>query len=381
MSLLSESFIAVLRRWNRNLLTLIALALGTATVVTLLALSSSSAAHLASGVIDADDTALSATMTGPEAWLNDDADLARGLEADPAIRGIGTMNLPDSSQRLALTQSRDGSSVQAPWSVATSEGLSARDVRWVAGGMPKRSCASCIVLGRRVAERLSVTTAPGGNTVQTQTGPLTVVGILTDSPRSSALTTAAILPPDTARTLELLPAKRTLAVRVMPGAAEQAKNSLTRVLAPDSIDPIAYAVPPSPQALRARLSEQAHRTALNVTVVTAVSTVFSIVTTMLMAVGERRREIGIDRAMGRTRLRVSTGFLLETIVVGGLGATAGYIAGIGIGAVGAALNAWPFVLPAPALGLPIMGAAVGAAAGMVPAYLASRVRPAELLRG
>ena len=387
MNLLRESFTAVTRRWTRNLLTILALALGTATVVAMLGISASSAAHLASSVIDADDTSMTASFSGPEAWSTDDAALARSVAADPSIQAVGTLNLPDNSQQLKMTHPRDHRTYSAPWGIATAQGLAAREVRWRAGAMPElpaeqaEACRGCVVLGRSVAESLGVSTEPGNNMLSTARGELTVVGILTDNQRSTALSTAVILTPQTAHQLGLRNDRRGLAVKLSPGGAEAARQSLDIALGPDSLDPVTYAVPPSARDLRQRLSAESQRTATTITAVMVISTVFSTVTTMLMAVAERRREIGIDRAMGRTRWGVSVGFLLESMLVGGIGTVLGYAAGVLTAGAVSALNEWPFLLPAQVLLLPMLGAAVGALAGMLPAYLASRVRPAELLRG
>ncbi len=71
-------------------------------------------------------------------------------------------------------------------------------------------------------------------------------------------------------------------------------------------------------------------------VVVSVVLVFLIFNTVHMGVVERTREIGTLRAMGLTRTGVVRGFLQEGIVLGLVGAGAGILLGL---AVGASINA------------------------------------------
>lgn len=105
---------------------------------------------------------------------------------------------------------------------------------------------------------------------------------------------------------------------------------------------------------------------------------------MLVAVNERRREIGVRLAVGASRRQVVGQFLLETLAI----TLAGGLAGLALGLLGClALGLLPReVVPVPAI-LPGVAAAallvttaVGVAAGVIPAWQASRVDPAESLR-
>jgi putative ABC transport system permease protein len=106
---------------------------------------------------------------------------------------------------------------------------------------------------------------------------------------------------------------------------------------------------------------------------------------MLDSVHERRSEIGVRLAVGARRRDVVAQFLLETAVICGVGGLAGAALGVAACLALGALEV-PDLIPVPVLDARIVGLAlgvlggVGVAAGVVPAWRASRVDPAVTLR-
>jgi putative ABC transport system permease protein len=106
-----------------------------------------------------------------------------------------------------------------------------------------------------------------------------------------------------------------------------------------------------------------------------------IMNIMLANVSERRREIGIRRAVGASRRHILYQFLGEAVLLTGLGGVFGVIMGMLV-AFGIDLFVeWPTSVSIwavlAALG---MSAAVGIASGLFPAWTASNVDPVEALR-
>jgi len=110
---------------------------------------------------------------------------------------------------------------------------------------------------------------------------------------------------------------------------------------------------------------------------------------MLVSVTERTREIGIRKAIGATRRAILQQFLIESIVLAGLGGLIGVGVGVGLSVLGAAIapsfgaTVGTF---APAVSIPSVvlsfgiSLAIGLVAGGYPANRAARLRPVEALR-
>ena len=111
----------------------------------------------------------------------------------------------------------------------------------------------------------------------------------------------------------------------------------------------------------------------------------AVINTMIMAVSERVREIGIKKAIGATTRRVLREFLLESAVIGLAGGLIGFALGF---AVTALLNAsvppsqGALFLVTPGLAVLCIGFALflGTAAGIIPALRAARLDPVTALR-
>jgi len=102
---------------------------------------------------------------------------------------------------------------------------------------------------------------------------------------------------------------------------------------------------------------------------------------MLVSVIERRREIGIRRAIGARQRDIQMMFLIESVILALLGGTIGVVVGIGISFIIAEYAHWHFVffiLP-PVIGFSV-SVLVGVFFGFYPAVQASRLDPIETLR-
>ena len=111
----------------------------------------------------------------------------------------------------------------------------------------------------------------------------------------------------------------------------------------------------------------------------------AVINTMIMAVSERVREIGLKKAVGATTGAVIREFLLESTFIGLAGGVIGFATGFG---VTAAINATmpasqgAIFLVTPGLAALCVGFAValGAVAGILPALRAARLDPVLALR-
>jgi putative ABC transport system permease protein len=105
-----------------------------------------------------------------------------------------------------------------------------------------------------------------------------------------------------------------------------------------------------------------------------------VANTMVISVLERRKEIGLRRALGANRGQIRGQFLTESVALSCLGGLAGTVLGI-LATVGyAAYQGRPPVIPLPAVAGGFAGAVlIGMAAGVHPSVRASRLTPTEAL--
>jgi putative ABC transport system permease protein len=111
----------------------------------------------------------------------------------------------------------------------------------------------------------------------------------------------------------------------------------------------------------------------------------SVINTMLMAVTERVREIGLKKAVGAHTRHIIREYVLEATLIGAIGGTIGLLLGWGItslvNAATAASNlslflvSWRLVIIAI-----VFSVGLGAIAGIIPALRASRMDPVRALR-
>ena len=111
-----------------------------------------------------------------------------------------------------------------------------------------------------------------------------------------------------------------------------------------------------------------------------------IMNSMLIAVSQRVREIGLRKAVGARPKHIITQFLIESSFLTLLGGTLGIIAGVLLSLVAATIipklgYEWEFLIP---LSSVILGFGVsliiGLVFGLYPAWKAARVSPMEALR-
>jgi putative ABC transport system permease protein len=101
---------------------------------------------------------------------------------------------------------------------------------------------------------------------------------------------------------------------------------------------------------------------------------------MVIAVLERRSEIGLRRALGATRGHIRTQFLTEAILLALIGGVVGVLAGAAATAIYARHKGWATVIPPEAWAGGLAAALViGALAGLLPAIRASHLSPTEAL--
>ena len=103
---------------------------------------------------------------------------------------------------------------------------------------------------------------------------------------------------------------------------------------------------------------------------------------MLISVAERRREIGVRRALGANRGDIGRQFLLESVILALVGGVAGLALGTGVTWGICRYTGWEFFVSALSVGVGLgVSTAVGVFFGLQPAHRAARLDPIVALQG
>ena len=136
------------------------------------------------------------------------------------------------------------------------------------------------------------------------------------------------------------------------------------------------------------ISQPATKVFASITATTSVVAIVSLIiggigimNIMLVNVAERRREVGIRRAVGATGQHIINQFVIESAIVGLLGGIIGYILGLcGAYIVGAYLSFTPYIYWQTIVITIFLSLLIGIIAGLYPAFRATKRDPIESLR-
>ncbi len=367
----------------RAILSAAGIALGVATMVGVLGISSSSQAQLVAEIDALGTNMLTATpntLLGSQAAALPATAPAMVARVGPVISdaAIGTMSA--SIYKNDRIPAADNQSITvdaaAPSLLATVEGHLARG-RFLNAATTRYPA---VVLGASAATALGIDSTSG---VQLWLGSqwLTVVGILRPLPLAPELDRAALIGFTEARLLtgKSIPPTE-LYVRTDPASTSAVQAVLPATIDPAAPQDVAIANPAAALTARADTTAAFSSLLLALGAVALVVGGVGIANVMVIAVLERRGEIGLRRALGARRCHIAAQFIAESALLALAGATAGAILGAFATTTYAALRHWDAVVPLPALLLAITSAlAAGVLAGIYPALKAARLSPAEAL--
>ncbi|MCI0581350.1 MAG: ABC transporter permease [Chloroflexi bacterium] len=239
-----------------------------------------------------------------------------------------------------------------------------------------------VVLGASASARLGIGELDGNQLVYVGDTRFVVVGILEPAPLTPEVDRAAFIGRATAAELfEASGTSSTIYVRARPESIDDVRSVLGATANPGNPEEVEVSRPS--EALEAQAAAAIAFTGLFLGLGSVALLVggLGIANVMLMAVLERRAEIGLRRALGATRGHIAGQFLTEAALLAGLGGLLGVSIGVAIAAAYAGSQGWSLVVPLVALiGGPAGALAIGAVAGLYPALRASATPPTEALR-
>ncbi len=238
------------------------------------------------------------------------------------------------------------------------------------------------VLGSVSAERLGITSVDDGAQVLLGGEWFTIVGIVAEFPLSPDLDRAIFVGKEAAATVydtELNPSA--IYLRTAPDQIDAVRAVLPSTADPQSPDEVSVSRPTD--VLEAQQAADSAFTSLflGLGAVALLVGGIGIANVMVIAVIERRNEIGLRRALGATRAHIRRQFLAESLLLSALGGAAGVGLGVAVTYLYATYEGWAVVVPQIAMvGGFLAAVAIGAIAGLYPAMRAARLAPTEALR-
>jgi putative ABC transport system permease protein len=267
--------------------------------------------------------------------------------------------------------------------IALGAGISAEDVA---------SLARVVVIGQDVRQSLFPDEDPIGKTLRIADVPFQVKGILAPrgvGPGGASMDNTMIIPVTTA-------SRRLFNRDYLTSAIAQLHDPMQSVTAIRDISALLrerHGIAPgaeddftvtSPEAQVAMVTDVGSTLGKVLTGVAIIATLIGgtvIMSLMLIAVSERRKEIGVRRAVGASRRDILVQFLVEAAVVSLLGGLLGVALGLGGTLLATTLANLPPAIQWPAVaGAVVLSVGVGLVFGLQPAWRAANVDPIQALR-
>ena len=364
----------------RVVLSAAGIAIGIAAMVAVLGISASSRAELDAQLARLGTNLLTVTagktLSGGDAELPQEAvDMVRRIGPVTAVSATGTVDTGVYRSDRVPETSTGGLGVRAARTdLLSTVGGRVASGRWLddaTSGYPT------VVLGSVAAQRLGVRV---GDQVWLGERWFTVVGVLAPVELAPELDRSALIGWSAARGLGFDGHPTTIYERSRDEAVEAVRSVLAATVNPGDPQEVEVSRPSDALAAKAATDNAFSGLLLGLGAVALLVGGVGVANTMVIAVLERRGEIGLRRALGATRRQVRAQFLAESLLLSALGGVVGIALGAGVTASYALLRDWPPVVPA--LGLAGALAAtlvVGAVAGLYPAVRAARLAPTEAL--
>jgi putative ABC transport system permease protein len=239
-----------------------------------------------------------------------------------------------------------------------------------------------VVLGATAARRLAVDDLTTGVRVWLGGRWFAVVGVLEPVVLAPELDETALMGLAMGEDLvgEELP-PTSVYTRVDPDRVAETRALLGRTANPAEPTTVDVSRPSDALAAQAAADESLTTLTLGLGAVALLVGAVGIANVMVISVLERRREIGVRRALGATRATIGGQFLTESVLLSLLGGLVGGALGVALTTVFALRQDWGVVLPWEPVLLGLgCSLAVGTVVGLYPALRAASVPPTEALR-
>jgi putative ABC transport system permease protein len=238
------------------------------------------------------------------------------------------------------------------------------------------------VLGAAAADRLGISRVFSGERIWVGGQWFYVAGILEPAPLAPEIDSAVLVGfPAAERALGFNGHPTTVYVRADTSQVAAVQSVLAATANPEAPNEVDVSRPSNALVARAKAKNAFTGLFIGLGAVALLVGGVGVANVMVIAVLERRSEIGLRRALGATRGQVRTQFLSEAVLLSLLGGTVGVALGVGATSVYASTKHWSIVVPTLAWAGGLSASlAIGALAGALPAVRAAHLAPTEALR-
>jgi putative ABC transport system permease protein len=259
---------------------------------------------------------------------------------------------------------------------------------WLNDGTAREPVA---VLGSVAAERLGIDQVYPDQRIWLGHKWFNVAGVLEPSPLAPEIDSSALIGYPAAEHylgyVSVVGGEQTagppssIYVRTTTGQEAAVQELLARTANPEAPNEVNVSQPSDVLTARAAATGAFDSLVLGLGVVALIVGAIGVANIMIVAVLERRSEIGLRRALGATKSQIRAQFLAESILLAVIGGVVGVLAGAAATALYASSKSWAVVIPVEAwVGGIASAILIGAFAGLLPAVRASRMPPTVALR-
>lgn len=379
------AFSGLRTRPARAVLSALGIAIGIASMVAVVGISASSREQVNEQLRELGTNLLTVTagqtLTGGQSTLpKASVDMVARIAPVTTATAIGT--LKDVSvyrnQHIPVEQTNGLAVNAARTDLLDTVGGTLASGRWLDDALSRFPTA---VLGASAAERLGITSTDGSVAVWLGGKWFTVVGTLEPVALAPELDSAVMIGWQVATDeLGFDGSPTTIYERSEVSAVENVRALLPATVNPANPQEVAVSRPSDALAAHAATNETLTTLLLALGGVALLVGGIGVANTMVIAVLERRSEIGLRRALGATRAHIRRQFLGESLLLASLGGIGGASLG-GVATVAfATYRDWPPAMPLWVLaGAAAAATMVGAIAGAYPAARAARLSPTAAL--
>jgi putative ABC transport system permease protein len=373
--------------WMRTILTMLGVIIGVASVVTLVAIGRGTAAEIEAQFESMGSNLLMVSITNQGRATQLDYDEMMQFEGFPEFASIApTVSKQNANVKFDRTQEQYSLLGTNDRYLTVTKAEMDRGRFIAEADLDFRTKVA--VVGSNVVEELFGKEDPLGSMINIDGLQFTVVGVMKEKGSTvggSSVDDSVIIPLETARRQMKLGAIRTTYIEAASkDDIYNAQNTMTAFLTYKFKSSNGFRMLNQDQLLTSRTAASSSLTSqlVSVACISLLVGGIGIMNIMLVTVSERTREIGIRKSIGAKRRNILLQFLVEAVVISGMGGLIGLLLGIGLSL------ALPHISESQKTVLSmdismyafLFSVAVGVIFGLYPANKASKLRPIDALR-